>query len=76
MSKRKQFTPEQKVAIQTFSITEANDGEKQVYRSTTKAWSDDDLVKLLTDAGFSDPSPSDAWPSNSDALSLWAATCP
>jgi SAM-dependent methyltransferase len=69
-----QWLPEQKVAIQTFSITEVNGGEKRVYRNTTKAWSDNDLVKLLTDAGFSKPSSSNAWPSNSDALSLWAAT--
>jgi SAM-dependent methyltransferase len=71
-----QWLPEQKVAVQTFSITEANGGEKRVYRSTTKAWSDGDLVKLLTDAGFSKPSHSDTWPSNSDALSLWSATSP
>ncbi len=71
-----QWLAEQRVAVQTFSITEANGGEKRVYRSTTQAWSDDDLVKLLTDAGFSKPSPCDTWPSNSDTLSLWAATSP
>ncbi len=71
-----QWLPEQKVAIQTFSVTEADGMEKRVYRNTTKAWSDDDLVKLLTDAGFSKLSPSDSWPGNSDALSLCIATNP
>ncbi len=37
------WLPEQDVAIQTFSVTEANGGETRVYRSTTKAWPDDDL---------------------------------
>lgn len=69
-----QWLAEQKVAIQTFSITEASGGQKQVYRSTTKAWADDELVKLLTDAGFTNPLRSDAWPSNCDGLSLWSAT--
>ena len=71
-----QWLPEQQVAIQTFSITEANGGINRVYRSTTKAWSADDLAKLLTDAGFSKPDPSDSWPSNSETLSLWIATKP
>ena len=71
-----QWLPEQKVTIQTFSITEANDGKKRVYRNTTKAWPDEELIKLLSDAGFSKASPSDAWPSSSDALTLWSATSP
>lgn len=69
-----EWLPEQKVAIQTFSITEAKDETKRVYRSTTKAWSDSDIINLITDAGFSTPLRSEAWPSNSEALSLWTAT--
>ena len=68
-----QWLPEQKVAIQTFTVTEATDGQMRVYHSTTKAWPDDDLIGLLTDADFCDPSPCGSWPSNTDALVLWIA---
>jgi SAM-dependent methyltransferase len=68
-----QWLPEEQVAIQTFTVTEASDGQRRVYRSTTKAWSDDELVGLLTEAGFTTPSRCGTWPSNTDALSLWIA---
>ena len=62
-----------KVAIQTFTITETGNGQNQVYRSTTKAWSDDELVSLLTEAGFTTALQCEAWPSNTDAMRLWIA---
>jgi ubiquinone/menaquinone biosynthesis C-methylase UbiE len=69
-----QWLPEQNVAVQTFSVTEANGGGTRVYRSTTRAWSDGDLIELLTDAGFHDVSRCDEWPCNTDTLTLWIAT--
>lgn len=65
---------EQQVAIQTFSVAEATGGQTQVYRSTTKAWPDGDLVTLLADAGFHKVSCSDEWPCNTDGLALWVAS--
>ena len=70
------WLPDQKVAIQTFSITEGESGKKRLYRSTTKAWPPNKLHLLLTNAGFSTPSPDNTWPINSDALSLWTASNP
>ncbi|NLE39952.1 MAG: hypothetical protein GX621_18195 [Pirellulaceae bacterium] len=67
------WLPDGQVAIQKFIITDAND-EQRVYRSTTKAWPDDELVSALAAAGFTTPSRCDAWPSNTDALSLWIAS--
>jgi SAM-dependent methyltransferase len=69
-----QWLPEMQVAIQTFTVTEASGGPERAYRSTTKAWPDDALVGLLADAGFTTSFRCDAWPSNSDALSLWIAS--
>jgi SAM-dependent methyltransferase len=66
-----QWLPEQKVAIQTFTVTEATDGQTRVYRNTTKAWPDDDLFSLLTDAGFSKPTSCGLWPNSTDDLILW-----
>jgi hypothetical protein len=68
------WLPEQKVAIQTFSVTEAIGGQTRVYRSTTKAWTDGDLIELLMDAGFHEVARCDEWPYNIDALALWGAT--
>ncbi|KKL17403.1 hypothetical protein LCGC14_2485910 [marine sediment metagenome] len=69
-----QWLPEQNVAVQTFSVTDANGGATRVYRSTTKAWPDGDLIELLTDAGFHNVSRCDEWPCNTDTLTLWGAT--
>ena len=68
------WLPDEQVTIQTFIITDANDGQTRVYRSTTKAWPDDELASALAAAGFISPSRCDAWPSNTDALSLWIAS--
>ena len=67
------WLPDEEVAIQTFSVTETASGETQVYRSTTRAWSDDDLTDLLSEAGFSEAAPCDQWPCNTDTLRLWTA---
>jgi len=68
-----QWLADKQVAIQTFTVTETGNGRKQLYRSTTKAWSDDELASLLTEAGFATASQCEAWPSNTDALRLWLA---
>lgn len=68
------WSAEQAVSVQTFSITDVNSGQHRLYRSTTKAWSDDEFVELLTTAGFTKPSRLDAWPSHSEAFQLWAAS--
>lgn len=69
-----QWLAEQKVAIQTFSVTEAEGGPARVYRSTTQAWPDPEFIQLLTDAGFHEASRYHTWPCNTDALTLWGAT--
>ena len=68
-----QWLGEQSIAIQTFSVTEAAGGRKRVYRSTTKAWPDGELIKLLKGAGFQEVARCDEWPGNTDALALWIA---
>jgi SAM-dependent methyltransferase len=67
------WLPEVKVAVQTFTITERASGEESVYRSTTQAWSDADLARLLAEAGFDGPSPCDGWPCDTEDLVLWIA---
>ena len=67
------WLPEKQVAIQTFTVTEASDGQTRVYRSTTQSWPDDELIGMLTEAGFQEPSCCETWPSNTDALQLWIA---
>jgi len=68
-----QWLPEQHVALQTFTITDAETGRRQVYRSTTRAWSDQDLAAALQDAGFGRVSRCIEWPCNTDSLALWIA---
>jgi SAM-dependent methyltransferase len=70
-----QWLPEQRVAIQTFTVTEDGEARPRVYRSTTKAWADDELKTLLRDAGFKAVVRSDEWPCNTDSLTLWIAAC-
>lgn len=48
-------------------------GQTRMYHSATRAWSDDDLTDLLSDAGFSRTAPCDQWRCNTDALRLWVA---
>ncbi len=68
-----QWLPEQKIALQEFSVTEAADGQARVYRSTTKAWPDGELIELIMDAGFHEVARCDEWPGSTNALALWIA---
>ena len=67
------WLPDKEVAIQTFSVTETASRQTRTYRSTTKAWSDQDLAALLAKTGFHQAAACDQWPCNSDALKLWTA---
>lgn len=67
------WLPDEQVAVQAFSVTDTADGQTRAYRSTTRAWSDDDLVDLLSQAGFGEVAPCGHWPCNTDALKLWTA---
>ena len=69
-----QWLPDQEVAIQTFTITEEADRQTRVYRSTTKACPNRDLMELLIGAGLRDIKVRDDWPCNTDDLKLWVAT--
>ena len=68
-----QWLSEQQIAIQTFYITEASSGQTQEFRSTSKAWSDLNMIQLLTNAGFHKMARCDKWPCNTDDLKLWVA---
>ncbi|UCD75179.1 MAG: class I SAM-dependent methyltransferase [Phycisphaerales bacterium] len=67
------WLPDHKVAVQTFTITDRDTGARQVYRSTTRAWSDGELREALASAGFSDVSRCADWPCDTDSLVLWIA---
>jgi hypothetical protein len=67
------WLPDEEVVVQTFLVTETASGQTRTYRSTTRAWSDDDLTDLLSNAGFSRVAPCDQWPCNTDSLKLWTA---
>lgn len=64
---------DQMTAVQTYLITEADDGRTEKYRNTTQAWPDGDLVDLFADAGFTEIVPCEDWPSDNDRLKLWMA---
>jgi SAM-dependent methyltransferase len=68
-----EWIPGQQASIQTFTITDAETGAQQIYRSTTKAWSPGELVSLLVAAGFRSVQPRPDWPGNTDAMELWSA---
>ena len=68
-----QWLPNEEATVQTFIVTETTGGQRRVYKSTTKAWSDDDLQALLSEAGFTEAVPCLQWPCNCDALRLWSA---
>ena len=70
------WVPEQRVAVQTFVVTDTNGGPTQQFRSTTRAYTERELIDLLTEAGFHKPTRRDDWPCNTDDLKLWiAAQC-
>jgi SAM-dependent methyltransferase len=65
------WLPDQKVALQTFYITEDAGAPAKKFHSTTKAWTDSELIALLKNAGFDEVAPCDNWPCNTDDLKLW-----
>lgn len=65
------WLPEQKVALQTFTVTERETGSTRVYRSTTQAWPKDEVAGLLRRAGYVELQPLGSWPSDSEGLTLW-----
>ena len=66
-----EWLPEQQVAIQTFHITEDGGAPAKKYHSTTKAWTNSELIALFTDAGFDEIATCDNWPCNTTDLKLW-----
>ena len=68
------WLPEEGVALQTFHVTLQASGARRVYRSTSKAWSDEDLTTLLHKAGFTNIGRCCDWPCNTDGLALWVAS--
>jgi SAM-dependent methyltransferase len=68
-----QWLPEQRVAIHTFTVSDAVGGQPRVYRSTTKAWNVEELTSLLETAGFCTVLHQVDWPSNTRSLELWSA---
>jgi SAM-dependent methyltransferase len=68
-----QWLNEEQVSVQVFTVTETDTKSTRTYRSTTKAWSDDDLRSLLLETGFSAASHCPQWPCNTDSLVLWSA---
>ncbi|NLX99236.1 MAG: methyltransferase domain-containing protein [Rhodopirellula sp.] len=70
---KNQWLEDQKVALQMFTVSEIDADKTQTYRSTTRAWSDNELQALLTEAGFSNGSRCPLWPCNTESLALWSA---
>lgn len=66
------FDKEQ-VALQCFHVMES-DGTTATYRSTTKAWSPDEMEQLLAVAGFAEVTFHDNWPVPDGNLQLASAT--
>ena len=64
---------DERTAVTTFTITDSAGGAPRTYRSTTRAWTDDQLRALLVEAGLTDPSRHDDWPVDNPDLTLWTA---
>ena len=64
---------DQQVAVQLFHITETASADTQIYRSTTKAWAENDFRALLAGVGFAKPAVELDWPNGNNGLVLWAA---
>jgi SAM-dependent methyltransferase len=63
----------QKTALQQFHILDPADGSVKSYRSTTKAWTNDQYKQLLKEAGFANVSIHPDWPVHSQDLLLLEA---
>ncbi|MGL1861089.1 MAG: class I SAM-dependent methyltransferase [Pseudodesulfovibrio sp.] len=64
---------EQAVSLQCFHVLTEGADEATTYRSTTQAWSIEDLHALLRDIGFAEVSDHDDWPVPDDSLKLLTA---
>ena len=64
---------EQQTALQQFYILNAADGTVTSYRSTTKAWTNDQYKDLLKEAGFADVTIHSDWPVQSQDFLLLEA---
>ena len=62
-------------ARQAFCVVHGHGGV-EVMRSTTKAWSCEELARLLADAGFADVRPEPEWPGGGAGLAAWSARRP
>jgi len=60
-------------ALQQFHILNAANGSAKTYRSTTKAWTNNQYIVLLKEAGFSNVTIHSKWPVNSQDLLLLEA---
>ena len=63
----------QQTALQQFHILDAADGSIKTYRSTTKAWTNEQYKQLLTEAGFDHVNIHSNWPVHSQDLLLLEA---
>lgn len=68
------WNDELKVAFQYFHIIDIETESVKHYRSTTKAWTEDEYKGLLNKAGFKDIVKEDDWESNNSDLFLLRAT--
>ncbi|BDQ33763.1 class I SAM-dependent methyltransferase [Pseudodesulfovibrio portus] len=62
------------VALQCFHVLAQGDAEPVTYRSTTRAWTGDEMEGLLRQAGFADVAHHDDWPVPDNGLALVSAT--
>ena len=63
-----QWNNELKLALQCFHIIDIETCEVNHYRSTTKAWTEDEYEKMLLDAGFNEAYIEPDWPSKNNDL--------
>jgi len=63
----------QQTALQQFHVLDAADGTVTSYRSTTKAWTNDQYKQLLKEAGFAHITMHSDWPVHSQDLMLLEA---
>lgn len=61
------------VAVQRFHVLVEGEGRAGIYRSTSKAWTDQELQRLFQEAGFQEARKRQDWPTNSGAFELWLA---
>lgn len=62
-----------RTTLQLFHIIDIADSALTTYRSTTRAWTDDQLLALLAEAGFTNALLESTWPVPGDSLQLISA---